>query len=350
MQLEFANTLLKWYDKNGRKSLPWRKDITPYRVWLSEIMLQQTQVKTVVPYFHKFLQNFPTIKNLAQAKSDQVLFLWSGLGYYARARNLHQCAKIIVNEFAGKFPNDFTTLMQLPGIGRSTAGAILAIAFKKSYPILDGNVKRILTRLFAIKAWPGQTAIEKNLWQYATNLLPKNRLDDYTQAQMDLGATICVRRKPLCGECPVNQYCQAYAKQVTDIIPAKKPRKSLVEKQTNLLILVDENNGLLLEKRPDFGIWGGLWSLPENQDISKINHVIKERFACELIKISLLPAFTHTFTHFKLLISPYLIRVKIAVNQVMDNMSLQWYHFNECKKLGLPTPIKNLLQRLELTL
>lgn len=248
-----ADKLLAWYKKNGRQDLPWRSAISPYRVWLSEIMLQQTQVKTVISYFNNFTVAFPTVHGLANADEDEVLHLWSGLGYYSRARNLHKTAKIIHDQFNGIFPAAVSELEKLPGIGRSTAGAIAAIALNQTAPILDGNVKRVLTRLFAWQEWPGTTASLNYLWQRATELTPKKNAGDYAQAIMDLGATICTRSKPKCEICPLQFDCEAVKLKLITTLPKAKPKKALPEKATLMLIIKNQQQEILLEKRPPIG-------------------------------------------------------------------------------------------------
>lgn len=259
----FARNLLHWYDKHGRHDLPWHHNRNAYRVWVSEIMLQQTQVTTVIPYFEAFMARFPDVRALASAPEDDVLSHWSGLGYYARARNLHKAAKQVVMEFGGEFPADQETLESLTGIGRSTAAAILAQAFGKRATILDGNVKRVLARYHAVPGWPGQSAVLNKLWEHAENHTPEERVKDYTQAIMDLGAMVCTRNKPECKTCPVNDGCQAYNRDEVQRYPGPKPRKEKPEKTTWMLILEDTKGRILLERRPPTGIWGGLWSLPE---------------------------------------------------------------------------------------
>lgn len=266
MQLQtkkIQKVILEWFDKNGRKNLPWQKARTPYRVWVSEIMLQQTQVTTVIPYFERFIKKFPDVKSLANAPEDEVLELWAGLGYYARARNLHKTAKIIQQEYKGTFPNDLLLLQELPGIGRSTAGAIFSLGMNQPAAILDGNVKRVFTRLHAIDGYPNASKTLKQLWQIAEDYLPNERAADYTQAMMDLGALLCTPTQPNCKSCPVQKYCLAHAQDKTTDYPTPKPTKSLPVRSSHFLILVNNQQEILLEKRPPAGIWGGLWSLPE---------------------------------------------------------------------------------------
>lgn len=348
----FSALLLDWYDKHGRNELPWRKDILPYRVWLSEIMLQQTQVKTVLPYYQNFLQHFPTITDLAQAQLDQVLQLWSGLGYYTRARNLYKTAQIIVSEYSGNFPDVYEDIIKLPGIGRSTAGAILAIAFEKPYAILDGNVRRILARFFQISGWPGDPKIQKHLWDLSETLLPKQRIGDYTQAIMDLGATICTMGKnPACHLCPVSQACQAFKHDTVSLFPEKRPQKQLPHRHKGLIILLDPHGRILLERRPETGIWGGLWSLPEHAAVE--NQAIMETLFHQLGHILSFeiqhPEIQHSFSHYHLTLYPFQYRLPKHNSYLIGESSNQeWFYLSEALKLGLPSPIKKFLRHLSM--
>ena len=273
----FSQSVLTWFDKHGRKHLPWQQNITPYRVWLSEIMLQQTQVATVIPYFERFTAQFPDVHSLAIAPIDQVLHLWTGLGYYARARNLHRCAQTVVAQYDGEFPSTVKTLCELTGIGRSTAGAIVSIAFQQRAAILDGNVKRVLARYHAVEGWPGQTETLNQLWEIAEQYTPDKRANDYTQAMMDMGATLCMRTKPSCERCPLQSGCIAYAQGAQNRYPSKKPKKDIPVKSVQLLMLRDPAGDILLQQRPPQGIWGGLWSFPElhserNAELHALEH------------------------------------------------------------------------------
>ncbi len=272
----FQQKILAWFDLFGRKDLPWQLNISPYRVWLSEVMLQQTQVTTVIPYFNHFIQKFPNVHQLANAPLDSVLHLWSGLGYYARARNLHKTAKSI-SVAGGEFPNDLNLLMQLPGIGRSTAGAISSIAFNKSQPILDGNVRRVLARFHVISGWTGGSKVNNKLWQLSSDYTPLLRVADYTQAMMDLGAPICIRSKPKCSQCPINSACLAKIEGKISELPTPKPRKSLPVKKTIFLMAQNQQGRILLEQRPKTGIWGGLWSFPEYESLANIQSLFLEK-------------------------------------------------------------------------
>ena len=339
-----AASLLRWFDQHGRHDLPWQHPRDAYRVWVSEIMLQQTQVSTVIPYFTRFMLAFPNVRGLADARLDDVLHHWTGLGYYARARNLHRAAQHLRDDHQSQFPNDFAALLALPGIGRSTAGAILAQAFGLRYPILDGNVKRVLTRLHAIAGWPGEKAVENQLWQIAETHTPTQRLADYTQAIMDLGATVCRRSKAQCGDCPLRTQCQAYATQNVDAFPAKKPRKALPVRSTCMLLLYDANQAVLLEQRPPAGIWGGLWSFPECPvDIDPVQWS-REHLHVQISHPQTLPSLRHTFSHFHLDITPVLARADAA--GIMDSPHHIWYNSTRSAARGFPAPVKLLLESL----
>jgi A/G-specific adenine glycosylase len=344
---DFSKALLIWFDAHGRHDLPWQQDKTPYRVWVSEIMLQQTQVQTVIPYYQRFMTSFPTLQALAEADQESVLAHWAGLGYYARGRNLHKAAQIIVQQHQGEFPTDFEAIVALPGIGRSTAGAILSIAFKQRYPILDGNVKRVLSRYFAVEGWPGEKAVEAQLWQQADALTPRRRFDDYTQAIMDLGATLCTRSKPQCQRCPVAQHCAARAQGRVAEFPFSKPKKTLPVKRASFLMLLNSQRQIWLTRRPSQGIWGGLWSLPQfdsREDlIAALNPSMQtaEDGVASLVKWE---AFRHTFSHYHLEIEPHrLDRVREAPAEWQG----QWHDLDKAPQLGLPAPVKKLVEQLE---
>jgi A/G-specific adenine glycosylase len=345
----FQKKVLKWFDLYGRKTLPWQHNKTPYRVWLSEIMLQQTQVSTVIPYFARFLRAFPTLQSLAAASEDAVLHLWTGLGYYSRARNLHRTAKILIDTEQGHFPADLDALQLLPGIGRSTAGAILSIAFQQSATILDGNVKRVLTRLYGITEWPGEKKVHDTLWRLAEKYTPLHRVADYTQAMMDIGATLCTRSKPRCGECPLQKYCVANSLDLTALLPKKKSARKLPIREVTLLVLQKNADFILLEKRPAVGIWGGLWSLPEvagllaEKDVQKI---CSKRFSYPIKNMQFGEKFRHTFSHFHLDILPVFIAIASKQSKVMEAGQQIWYNVQQPSKVGLPAPIKALLTRL----
>ena len=338
----FQKKILNWFDLYGRKDLPWQKDINPYRVWISEIMLQQTQVATVIPYFLKFTSSFPDIASLAQAPLDSVLRHWSGLGYYARARNLHKSAQII-HDNNDRFPDSLDELIDLPGIGRSTAGAILSIACQQSHPILDGNVKRVLARFLGINGWTGSTKINKELWKISSRYTPENRTADFTQAMMDMGATLCIRSKPRCIECPVNSACYAYREDKTSELPTPKPRKKIPVKHIFFLLLQNRRQQILLQKRPPSGIWGGLWSLPEFDNLKALqcwclekNHDVKNT--------QTLNSRRHTFSHYHLEYTPVIVQSDNPNNFVMEANQSVWYKSTQQNSLALPAPIKRLLQ------
>ena len=341
--LNFAKRLITWHQQHGRKNLPWQKNKTPYLVWLSEIMLQQTQVTTVIPYFEKFIQKFPTVHALAQATLDEVLVLWSGLGYYSRAKNLHKTAQIIEKEFHGVFPNDLETLQTLPGIGRSTAGAILSFAFAKPAPILDGNVKRIFIRLHGMNVSVDDIKAQKNLWEIAEHYLSKEDIADYTQGLMDLGATLCTRTKPPCSSCPFQKDCIAYQTHQTENLPVKLKKKKLPIKKIYFLVLKDQHEKILLIKRPPVGIWSHLWSLPEAKNLNQLNSVLSD-YSLELISKKMLSPFRHTFSHFHLDITPLLIQVKNH-SMIMESDHAVWIQKNQLDKFGLPKPVKILLEK-----
>lgn len=310
-------------------------------------MLQQTQVQTVIPYFERFMKSFPTLETLAAAPLDDVLHHWSGLGYYARARNLHKTAQQIRDQHSSEFPDDLERLQQLPGIGRSTAGAILSLAFQQRQPILDGNVKRVLTRFHAIEGWPGKTEIQKTLWKIADQHTPGKEVAGYTQAIMDLGATLCTRSKPRCEECPVQIDCQARKTDRQKDFPYSKPKKTIPTKKKIFLILKNDQNEILLEKRPPSGIWGGLWSLPECDHEDDPAKVIEQRFACKIVGQQTLETVRHTFSHFHLEITPQLIPVKDHAAMIMESDETLWYNNTQVKHIGLAAPVANLLKKLE---
>lgn len=332
--MEFSQQVLQWFDQHGRKDLPWQQNMTPYRVWVSETMLQQTQVNTVIPYFHRFMERFPDVVSLANADQDEVLHYWSGLGYYARARNLQRAAQIIAQT---SFPSDLEFLQSLPGIGRSTAGAILSIAFQQPAAILDGNVKRVLARYHAAET--------KLLWDLAESHLPQERFGDYTQAMMDLGATICTRTKPKCPICPLQSSCAAHAQSNETAYPIPKPKKTIPVKSTYMLLLCNEQGEILMEKRPPAGIWGGLWSLPECPIDVDITDFCLQKYACHTEHIETLSSFRHTFSHFHLDITPVKLKMKAWQPTVMES-STAWYHPSDVK--GLAAPIKKIISNFYL--
>ncbi|NLS12890.1 A/G-specific adenine glycosylase [Vibrio sp. SM6] len=342
----FAQDILTWYDAYGRKNLPWQQDKNAYRVWLSEIMLQQTQVVTVIPYYQRFLEHFPTVTALADAQLDDVLHLWTGLGYYARARNLHKTAQMVVNDHGGEFPTDIDALNSLPGIGRSTAAAILSSVYCQPHAILDGNVKRTLARVYAVSGWPGKKDVENTLWQYAQANTPTHAVDRYNQAMMDMGAMVCTRTKPKCALCPVSNHCNAFRQGDPQNYPGKKPAKTKPVKQTWFAIIHYQDQ-IWLERRPPSGIWGGLHCFPQsdsdNLDALLHAHGISR---ASIITQRTLIAFRHTFSHYHLDITPVLIELNQQPNVVMEANQGLWYNLTHPEAIGLAAPVKQLLESL----
>ena len=340
--------LLVWFDHFGRKDLPWQTNSTPYRVWVSEIMLQQTQVATVIPYYLRFIERFPDVSALARASLDEVLHLWTGLGYYARARNLHRAARIIREHHHGEPPRDINLIMQLPGIGRSTAGALLALAHGERHAILDGNVKRVLARFHAIEGWPGAPQIEKKLWALAETHLPATRLRDHTQAFMDFGATVCTRAQPACTRCPLADDCAAHtAGRATDF-PAPKPRAAKPVRQVTLVMLRNQEGAVRLVQRPPAGLWGGLWSLPEctHRSGRKIQRWCESELGLIVGQVERHDALRHSFSHFHLDILPMVAEVTGQRPAVMEICPAVWYNITKPDARGLAAPVKHLLIKL----
>ena len=339
---DFADRMLAWYDACGRKDLPWQRRADPYATWISEIMLQQTRVATVIPYYERFLNRFPDVAALAAAPLDEILHLWSGLGYYARARNLHRAAQLIVDDFGGRFPCDIEHLRALPGIGRSTAGAILSLGVGQRQPILDGNVKRVLARCFGVEGWPGQAAVQRELWALAERLTPGERCADYNQAMMDLGATLCQRAGPECSRCPLYKDCIARRHGRQAELPGRRPRRASPVRATRMLALRDADGRVLLQRRPPSGVWGGLWSLPEWDDDE-----CRNRYPwLDLSAGMALPARRHAFSHFQLEITPWLITPVKGGDSVMDAPDLLWYN-GDSETIGLAAPVSRILQEIE---
>ena len=355
----FARSVLTWYAKFGRKTLPWQQQKTLYGVWLSEVMLQQTQVATVIPYYQRFIDTFPTITALADAPLDEVLHLWTGLGYYARARNLHKAAQTIRDQYQGEFPTEFQQVWDLSGVGRSTAGAVLSSCLNAPYPILDGNVKRVLARCFAIDGWPGEKKTEDRLWQLSTQVTPTTEVADFNQAMMDLGAMVCSRSKPKCDLCPLNQQCQAYRQQSWSQYPSKKPKKTLPERESYFLIL-SRNGKVALEQRENSGLWGGLYCFPQFESKSELLGYLRQQGILQYQEWTM---FRHTFSHFHLDIYPVYAEVetaqeiadedrsewkKVAENSpeyksFISSAVKYWYDPQNPDPIGLATPVKNLL-------
>lgn len=341
----FSQRVLQWFDQHGRKHLPWQQGITAYRVWVSEIMLQQTQVATVIPYFERFMERFPSVEELAAADIDEVLHLWTGLGYYARARNLHKCAQTVVSDFDGEFPYSVEALSSLPGIGRSTAGAIASIAYGAEAAILDGNVKRVLARYHAVDGWPGQTQVLNQLWHIAEGYTPASRNAHYTQAMMDLGATLCTRSRPACSECPLRSGCLAYAQGEQTRYPGKKPKKTLPEKTVQLLMLRNPRGELLLQKRPAQGIWGGLWSFPELASDTDAALHCEDQYAPPMATEAW-DSYRHTFSHYHLDITPVLVDLAREPHQLQEPEGWRWFDLHNPDSVGLAAPVKKLLDKL----
>jgi A/G-specific adenine glycosylase len=338
-----ATALIDWHARQGRHDLPWQHDRTAYRVWVSEIMLQQTQVSTVIPYYERFIQRFPDVRALANAPIDDVLHLWSGLGYYARARNMHRAAVTIRDEFAGEFPRTFDEIASLPGIGRSTAGAILALSRGERFPILDGNVKRVLSRYFGVEGSASERAIADRLWQLAERCTPLARVDVYTQAIMDLGATVCTRHKPLCAYCPLAKECFARRTGRQQEFPSPRPMRERRSRTVFMLVAMRDDGSVLLERRPESGVWGGLWCLPQFDTASAAGSYLGEALRGAEVEPKPLTIVEHAFTHFDLIITPLLTRCSGQAG-VMDAARSVWYNTREPARIGLPAPIKTLLE------
>jgi A/G-specific adenine glycosylase len=340
----FASRLLRWFDVNGRHDLPWQHPRTPYRVWLSEIMLQQTQVKTVMPYFERFLAALPTLPALASASRDEVMALWSGLGYYARARNLQAAAQRCVEQHGGDLPRDIDALTALPGIGRSTAAAILSQAWGDRHAILDGNVKRVLSRYHGIDGYPGLPAVEKQLWGLAEKQLPAERLADYTQAQMDLGATLCTRSDPACVLCPLQDDCVARREGRVAELPTPKPGKAVPQKYACVLWLENASGEVLMQRRPPTGIWASLWTLPQAEDAASSRDWFERELHGDFGKAQALQSIDHAFSHYKLRLQPLRMNNVALRERVGDNDDLRWVARDEFASLGIPAPIRKLLE------
>jgi len=341
----FAERLLDWFDAHGRKDLPWQHPKEAYRIWVSEIMLQQTQVQTVIPYFERFMARFPDVIALASAAQDEVLHHWSGLGYYARARNLHKAAQIIRDEFGGAFPGTLEAAMELPGIGRSTAGAILSLAFDQRHTILDGNVKRVLARHEGVEGWPGTTSVAKTLWEIAERHTPADRTAAYTQAIMDLGATLCARSKPACERCPLATDCTAHSSGSVTEFPGRKPKKEKPLRATTMVIARYDGH-VYLERRPESGIWGGLWSLPEMQG-DAVDDWCRDMLASGATDIEPWQLLRHSFSHYDLDIQPIVVRVDPPLSKVADSGDAAWHRIGDEPPGGMAAPVHKLIERLK---
>jgi A/G-specific adenine glycosylase len=344
--LSFQQAVLDWFDRHGRHDLPWQRPRTPYRVWLSEIMLQQTQVVTVIGYFERFVLRFPDLADLAAADLDEVLALWSGLGYYSRARNLHRAARIVAEHHAGELPADLAALAGLPGIGRSTAGAILSLGFERRAAILDGNVRRVLARHHGVAGWPGQSKTEQELWRLSEELTPFERCADYNQAMMDLGATVCTRGSPACGACPLAGTCIARREGRQTELPAPRRGRPKPVRSTLMLLMVDQDRRVRLQKRPPAGIWAGLWAFPEFDGLEQITawcalHGIHSR------RIEPLPPRRHTFSHFHLDYTPVVVHCEANRDGVEEAAQGIWHLLDAEIGFAVPAPVRQLLNDLE---
>jgi len=342
--IDFQQAVLDWFKQQGRTNLPWQNPITPYRVWISEIMLQQTQVATVIPYFERFMASYPSIDLLAQASLDEVLHHWTGLGYYARARNLYKTAHIVTHQMDHQLPDSIDALTALPGIGRSTAGAIRSIGYKKPAAILDGNVKRVLARFGAVDGWPGKTNVHNQLWDIAELYSPNYRTEEYTQAMMDLGALLCTKNTPNCSQCPLSKGCKALSQGNQSQYPGKKPKKVLPIRESIFLILHNTQGEVLLQQNPPTGLWGGLWVLPQIDQHSELEA------SCQTLGLTiknktLLDKKRHTFSHFHLDYQPLQVDVEELDNKISENSHRVWYNTENPLSLGLPAPIKALLNK-----
>lgn len=342
----FAERIIGWQLQFGRHDLPWQGKPDPYRIWLSEVMLQQTQVQTVIPYYLRFLEAFPEVGALAQAPIERVMQLWSGLGYYSRARNLHRCAQIVVNDYGGHFPTTAAELARLPGVGASTAAAIAALAFGERAAILDGNVKRVLARHFGIEGWPGERSVERMLWAVAQRELPGPGIQAYTQGLMDLGASLCARNRPQCERCPVHRTCAARAAGRQADFPGRRPARVIPERQTVMLVMVSGTQ-IMLERRPPAGIWGGLLSLPEAAPCarSELVSATEHRYGVKVRNVRALAQMRHAFSHYRLLIEPLLLEVEPHAQAVAETLGL-WVNLPEAVREALPAPVRTLLTEL----
>ena len=341
----FATRVIAWQKRHGRHDLPWQNTRDLYRIWLSEIMLQQTQVATVIPYYARFLEKFPTLVDLARASEDEVLALWSGLGYYSRGRNLLRAAHLAVEKFGGEFPREFDDILALPGIGQSTAAAISAFAFGERRAILDGNVKRVFARHFGIAGFYGEKKVEAKLWHVANDALPKKNIEPYTQGLMDLGATVCLRSRPLCLACPIADSCVAKRESRIHELPSPRPRKAVPEKSTTMLIITHAGE-VLLEKRPPTGVWAGMWCFPELINGASPRDVCRERFGLETKTSKPWDVLQHGFTHFKLGITPQPMRVQKILSRASEP-GVMWLSIGDALVAAIPKPVRDLLMKLD---
>ncbi len=352
---DFSRLVLEWFDLHGRHSLPWQQDREPYRIWISEIMLQQTRVETVIPYYQKFMTRFADINTLANADPGEVMTCWAGLGYYARARNLHRAAQQIRDRHDGIFPLSFNDVIALPGIGRSTAGSILALADHQRHPVLDGNIKRVLSRCFGVFGNPGKASTRNRLWEIAERLTPAARVADYTQAMMDMGATVCVRSRPDCRICPLQRRCIAFSRNLQDKLPEPMPRKTRPARSARMLLIrdrqsgySDQKSGYLLIRRPPTGIWGGLWSFPEITE-PEVDHRqwCRRELGLEVDAGTRLDQVTHAFTHFELNITPVICTLISKTDTVLDEVGALWYTPATDTEPGIPSAVSKIFRLLE---
>ena len=347
---QFTQRLLAWFEQYGRRDLPWQENPTPYRVWVSEVMLQQTQVATVIPYYRRFMARFPDVASLAAAPLDEVLHLWTGLGYYARARNLRACAQVLLARHGGEFPKGIKAVQALPGIGRSTAGAILALSRGERQPILDGNVRRVLARVFGIDGDPSTAAVIATMWAQAEACTPVQQVGAYTQAIMDFGATLCTRSRPACTVCPMSGACIAAREGRQDELPGKKPKRSRASREATLLIAEIGKNAstaILIERRPSSGVWGGLWSPPQFESEFAALDWCRREIGEPLPGTEHLEPIHHAFTHFDLRLNPVCVRCH-KKSQVLEGDDRLWYRLDSPPRVGLPQPILKLFERLRL--
>lgn len=343
--MDFSSRVLDWFDVHGRKHLPWQQNKTPYRVWVSEIMLQQTQVATVIGYYERFMESFPSLQDLAAAPQDLVLSHWSGLGYYARARNLHKCAQLCVEKHGGDLPTAIDELIELPGIGRSTAGAILSLSLEQPHPILDGNVKRVLARFYAVEGWPGRSDVLKRLWLLSEAVTPVKGTAQFNQAMMDLGATLCSRSKPSCKRCPLVADCAGYAGGEPTQFPTSKPKKVTPIRSTVMLALSDSAGAVMLERRPPSGIWGGLWSLPEISDVQELAQWLSDAGLVAVDSPYSVAGFRHTFSHYHLDIDVQALEVAVSDRIILEARERVWYNGDHLPG-GIAAPVSKILNNL----
>ena len=342
--------VLEWWHRYGRKNLPWQREVSPYRTWVAEVMLQQTQVNTVIPYFDRFIHRFPSIADLAVASLDEVLVTWAGLGYYARARNLHKAAGIIMVQYSGALPQTLKALQSLPGIGRSTAGAILAQAFGLPAPILDGNAKRVLCRYHAVSDWPGEAATARKLWRLAEYHTPHDQAGEYTQAIMDLGALICTRRQPKCEQCPAHRNCRARQQGRQQVWPVSRARSPRPMREAWYLVLRNQAGWIGLYRRPLSGIWGGLWCFPEFKSCRLVQAWLNEHWPIGKYLLRNLPIIKHEFTHFHLRLHPLLTDIKAPISGGVQGLPLVWYKPGSPRPGGFPVPVDEIIDHIDLAM